>query len=127
MFTRKLLISSLVLIAAFLVLFTTPAPTSGRQNAIAALDPVQGLIQWRSADSTEDTWTTVTRAQLVQEGDWIRTDNLGLAYLTFFEGIETEILPDTVVRVAGTVISAVPRSAFARCLAHQIGVWQWEE
>ena len=42
----------------------------------------------------------MTRAGVVQEGDWIRTDALGLAYLTFFNGIDTEILSNTLVRVA---------------------------
>ncbi|NDJ77983.1 MAG: FecR domain-containing protein [Chloroflexi bacterium] len=74
------------------------ATTPSRAEIIATLDPVQGLVQYREADAPETAWQTVTRRTLVSEGDWIRTDGAGLAYLRFFEGIQTDILPNSVLR-----------------------------
>ncbi|MBN1963726.1 MAG: FecR domain-containing protein [Anaerolineae bacterium] len=74
-------------------------PVFASENPIASLDPVQGLIQFRAAEARETAWQTVTQRMLVGEGDWIRTDRVGLAYVTFFEGIEAEILPNTVVTI----------------------------
>ncbi|MBN1678911.1 MAG: FecR domain-containing protein [Anaerolineae bacterium] len=69
-------------------------------DLIASLDPQQGLVQIRPADSAETDWRTVTEIELVEEGAWVRTGPLGLAYLTYFEGIESEILPDTLIQVS---------------------------
>src|SRR3990172_4268345 len=71
-----------------------------RQNPLATLNPVQGLIQYRPANADPAAWRTVTDRILVGQGDFIRTDALGLAELTFFEGLLTEILPNTVVMVS---------------------------
>jgi hypothetical protein len=63
------------------LVFAATTPTAMGQPGGAALDPIQGLVQYRPADSAEDAWQTVTRARVVAEGDWIQTDNLGLAEL----------------------------------------------
>jgi hypothetical protein len=85
----------------FAGLYNMPLAVSRAQTeTVASLDPVQGWVQHRAADAAEDDWQTVTERQLVTEGDWIRTDSYGLAYLTFFEGVEAEILPDSVVTVS---------------------------
>ncbi|MBN1203114.1 MAG: FecR domain-containing protein [Anaerolineae bacterium] len=70
---------------------------------LASLDPVQGLIQVQAyADDPADmaSWQTVTERLLIGLGDRIRTDGAGLAYLTFFEGVEVEIGPNTLVIVS---------------------------
>jgi hypothetical protein len=93
-----------------LILLVPTVPVSGssggpdasrlaRAPIVASLDPVQGLVQHRIKDAPENEWQTATERRLIQEGDWIRTDALGMAYLTFFEGIESEILPNSVVQV----------------------------
>jgi hypothetical protein len=83
-----------------LLLPTMTLPASGQQNPVAALDPIQGLVQFRPADAPENDWRTISAAQLVGEGDWVRTDSLGQAELAFFEGNLTEILPNTLVKIA---------------------------
>lgn len=72
-------------------------------ETIASLDPVQGLVQQQtSGDDPADpaAWQTVTARILIAEGDRIRTGSDGLAYLTFFEGIDSEIGADTLVVVS---------------------------
>ena len=97
---RKCLTTALAALLIAIALTSTPQAAS-QGNIIATLDPVQGLIQRMPYNAVNPSaWETVTRADVVQEGDWIRTDALGLAYLTFFNGIDTEILPNTLVRVA---------------------------
>lgn len=90
-----------VLLLVTLLLLAGIMPAFGQEpdNPVATLDPVQGLVQYRPADAPETDWRTINRAELVEEGDWVRTDNLGLAYLTFFEGVETEILPNTQLKI----------------------------
>jgi hypothetical protein len=99
---RKFMTLSLIFAAALVAIALSSTPRAASQgSAIATLDPVQGLVQRLPVDATNpNAWETVTRAGVVMEGDWIRTGPLGMAYLTFFNGVETEILPDTVVRVA---------------------------
>jgi hypothetical protein len=65
-------------------------------DAVAMLEPVQGLVQLRQGDSD---WQSVTHPTPVGQGISIRTDARGIAYLTFFEGVQTEILPDSVMVV----------------------------
>lgn len=89
----------LPLILLVLVFGATTPTALGQPGATAALDPLQGLIQYRTADSAEDAWQTVTRVQLVAEGDWVQTDNLGMAELAFFEGNIVEILPNTRIQI----------------------------
>lgn len=88
----------LLILSALVFAATTPT-AMGQPGAVAALDPLQGLVQYRPADSAEGAWQTVTRVQLVAEGDWIQTDNLGLAEVAFFEGNIVEILPNTRIRI----------------------------
>lgn len=80
-----------------------PAAQAVQDEFIATLDPVQGFIQ-RQPDGANprvlSDWETVTERVLVAEGDRIRTDGAGRAFLTFFEGIETEIGPSTLVVVS---------------------------
>ncbi len=89
-----------ILMALALLLPAAAQPASGQPGAVAALDPLQGLIQVRGADAPEDAWETITRVRLVAEGEWVRTDHVGEAVLTFFEGNETTILPNTLIKVA---------------------------
>jgi hypothetical protein len=97
---RKRLLKSVVILGLFTVLLPlTALPASGQQNPVASLDPIQGLTQYRAANAAETDWKTVTQTQLVGEGDWIRTDNLGEANLTFFEGVQTEVLPNIMMQV----------------------------
>jgi hypothetical protein len=67
---------------------------------VASLDPLQGLVQHRPAEAAEDAWETVAVRRLVGEGDWIRTNAEGLATATFFEGVEADIWPNTLVQVS---------------------------
>jgi hypothetical protein len=80
---------------------------AGQGQAVASLDPVQGLVQVRAAGASEDDWQTITARQLVSEGDAIRTDDVGLAYLVFFEGVETEIRPLSQVEVTHLAVEEV--------------------
>jgi hypothetical protein len=81
-----------------MVLLLAVFPAHARQdNALASLEPVQGLVQILT-DSGD--WETVTDTILVSEGDSIRTSGDGMAYLTFFDGIETEIGASTLVVVS---------------------------
>ncbi len=66
---------------------------------VAVVSPVQGLVQVQRESDPAGGWRTVTAPDLVEEGAAIRTGSQGLAYLTFFEGIEAEILPESVVEV----------------------------
>jgi hypothetical protein len=92
------------------VLAAHPAHTSARvetEDYIASLEPVLGLIQHQTAqDDPRElaNWQTVTEPILVAEGDRIRTGSEGLAYLTFFEGVETEIHASTLVVVSTLIL-----------------------
>ncbi|NDJ77194.1 MAG: SH3 domain-containing protein [Chloroflexi bacterium] len=102
LFLRSLyLLVMLSLVAApGLQLFPTPA---NAQDVVAILDPVQGLVQMQptGADPQDDaSWRTVTRRAPVNEGDRIRTASTGMAFLRFFEGIQTEVGPNTLVIVS---------------------------
>ncbi|MBN1679776.1 MAG: FecR domain-containing protein [Anaerolineae bacterium] len=85
-----------------------PGPVAAQASgSLASLDPVQGLIQHQTAfENPQDpqSWHTVTQRILVGEGDRIRTDSVGLAYLTFFEGIQTQIGQSTLVVVSTLVL-----------------------
>ncbi len=92
-----------LLIFLTLWILLTPANmqiVSGQAGAVAALDPLQGVVQHRAADAPENAWQTLTRLQIVSEGDWIRTDHLGKAELVFFEGNLITILPNTQIQIA---------------------------
>lgn len=91
---------SVVFLLLVLFLSTPLLPVSGQQDALATLDPIQGLVQVRLADADENDWQTVTTVQVVNQGDWIRTDSLGQAELIFFTGSLTEILPNTLIKIA---------------------------
>lgn len=99
-FTRCVLLAvSLVL----MVTLTTPATIARQDDTVASLDPMAGLVQVQTQDDDphdDDDWRPVTRPVLVGEGDRIRTDQFGLAYLTFFEGVEIEIRGDSFVVVS---------------------------
>jgi hypothetical protein len=76
---------------------------------VATLDPVLGLVQHQTAlaDPTDLTsWDTLDGPILVREGDRIRTGNGALAYLTFFEGAESEIEESTLVVVSTLLLPA---------------------
>lgn len=93
------------LIGIFAIMLILPAGgalsgVAAQAGSVATLDPVQGMVQHHAADEPEDAWQTALTAVPVQERDGIRTDQHGLAYLTFFEGVEIEILPSSVVTVS---------------------------
>ena len=64
----------------------------------ASVEPVQGLIQLQI--SGESDWQTISDVALVNEGDRIRSDGEGVAYLTFFDGAEVEIGPNSLIVVS---------------------------
>ena len=66
-------------------------------DSVASLDPVQGVIQYDPAETPGEDWQIVTQRQLVSVGDRVRTNMDGVALLTFFTGVESEILPNTVI------------------------------
>ncbi|MBN1563380.1 MAG: hypothetical protein JXA10_06055, partial [Anaerolineae bacterium] len=86
------------------VVVSVPMDQSRAQaGPLATLDPVSGLVQHQTAFANPQdpaAWQTVIAPLLVNEGDRIRTDAAGLAYLTFFEGIQTEIRANTFVVVS---------------------------
>ncbi|MBN1680015.1 MAG: FecR domain-containing protein [Anaerolineae bacterium] len=100
----------LLLVSSPAAVFAGAVPPSragpAQAERIASLDPVQGLVQVQLAGNADQTWRSVAQRELVGEGDWVRTGPKGLAVLTFFEGIQSEILPNTLVRVGP--LSAVP-------------------
>ncbi|MCD4686838.1 MAG: FecR domain-containing protein [Anaerolineae bacterium] len=81
-----------------------PAPShAAAQDLIASLDPVEGLVLHQTIDDDPqdlDAWTVLTEPVLVNEGDRIRTGPDGLALLTFFEGVQSEIRPNAYVVVS---------------------------
>jgi hypothetical protein len=82
---------------------TVPLLARAQGDPIATLDPVQGFVQRQPADADPrvlSNWETVTERTPVAEGDRIRTDGAGLAFLTFFEGAQTEIRPSSLVVVS---------------------------
>jgi hypothetical protein len=80
-----------------MLLLAMGSPSAAQGDYTGALEPAQGLVQHQPAGA--EMWETVTRRALVGEGDWVRTDPVGLAYLRFFDGVESEVLPDSVVQV----------------------------
>ena len=74
------------------------------QISVATLDPLQGMVQVRLADEVQ--WQTVVDPVVVSANDLIRTGGAGRALLTFFEGLEADILPDSFLRV--TQLSVEP-------------------
>ncbi len=97
--TPHLLRSLIVLVLIVIALPLATRPVSGQTNPVASLDPTQGLVQYRPAAAAETDWQTLTTVQLVEEGDWVRTDSLGLADLTFFEGVQSQILPNSQLQI----------------------------
>jgi hypothetical protein len=93
-----------IVLLVLTLLITPQATTRAHQAAyIATLDPAQGLIQLQHVDDDPQditSWQTITQRTPVVEGDRIRTDHDGLAYLRFFAGVETQIGPSTLVVVS---------------------------
>jgi hypothetical protein len=93
-----------VRLLAVVILLSLLAPPSmpfvlGQSEAMASLTPLQGLVQRRADSDPEYMWQTITRAQLISEGDWVQTDNLGMAEVVFFDGNLVEILPNSLIQV----------------------------
>ncbi len=98
-----------VLIGITIAAAALPARVRALSGPLATLDPVSGLIQYQTAgDNPQDlaAWKTVIAPVLIGEGDRIRTDGAGFAYLTFFEGIQTEVRANTLVVVSTLEIPA---------------------
>lgn len=88
----------LVLSAVVLVIAGLGGEVNAQDGAnVAALDPLQGMVQWRAAES--EGWVTLAGPQVVAVGDRVHTGSQGLAVLVFFEGVEVEILPNSVLVV----------------------------
>ena len=92
----------MLVLAAVFVLLAAALPSAARDDQIlASLEPVGGVVEYQPAQSDpEGPWQPVTETMFVGEGDRIRTGGEGAAYLTFFDGIETQIMGDTWVVVS---------------------------
>jgi hypothetical protein len=81
----------------------SPATMSAQNSkSVAALVPLQGMVQWQAAET--ENWVTLQEPQTVAVGDMVRTGSQGLAVLKFFEGVEAEILPNSVLVVDNLVL-----------------------
>jgi hypothetical protein len=119
---KRVLKWSAVLALAVVLLPLTTIPVSGQpSNALASLEPLQGLVQYRPVDAAEADWRTLGDVQLVGEGDWIRTDSLGLATLTFFEGVQSDILPNSLVMVSQFKTDEQAQGVFQVTLGVSVG------
>jgi hypothetical protein len=85
-------LTAVFVLAAFLITGVGQAQDS------ATLDPIQGLVQRRGMVSED--WETIVQRILVDVGDWVQTDGAGLAELTFFDGVLSQILPNSLIQVA---------------------------
>ena len=85
---------SLLVLLGFVVAGVTHA------DNVASLDPLQGLVQHKPAEAAENAWETVAARRLVGEGDWIRTNAEGLATVTFFEGVSTDIWTNSLIQIS---------------------------
>lgn len=81
------------------------------EEAVASLEPFAETIEILPDGETE--WQPVTEPMLVNEGDQIRTDAGGWALLTYFEGVSTEILPETEVTVTTLELPTEEDGAFS--------------
>jgi hypothetical protein len=94
---KKFLLAVVIL---FSLLFpSTVRPVLGQPAPTAVLTPKQGLVQRRADSDPDYMWQTVTQDSLISESDWVQTDNLGLAQITFFDGNLVEILPNSMIQV----------------------------
>jgi hypothetical protein len=121
MFTPLRALKSLTVLALLILSLVGLMPASGQSNPVATLDPVQGLVQVRPAAAAINDWQTITGAVAVSEGDTIRTDSLGLAYLTFFEGVESDILPNTQITVGKFEVSDTTETTYQITLQIAVG------
>jgi hypothetical protein len=90
-------------------------PLEASGEYVASLEPVQGIIQIQTAqDDPQDaqSWRVITEATPIAEGDRIRTGRGGLAYLTFFEGVEVEIRESALVVVSTLLLPTDTDPAF---------------
>jgi hypothetical protein len=119
-----------VLRLGILVLLALLIPAStqiaiGQQSMTATLTPIQGLVQYRAATAPDNAWQTLPGPQIVGEGDWVRTDNLGEAQVAFFTGDLTTVLANTQVQIGklqGTDASpVVSLNQQVGDMRHQIG------
>lgn len=102
-----------------------PLSAAAQAQMIAVLDPLSGVVQHQSLDADPQdpaAWTTLTGPVLVAEGDRIRTGRAGRAYLTFFEGAETEIGPATLVVVSTLILDDLANQNFNITLDVLLGV-----
>ena len=99
----KPLMRSIWGVIGFAVLLVPGGALAQTSDYVASLEPVAGVVQHQPADADPadpQSWQTITEPVLVEEGDRIRTSVNGFAYLTFFEGIETEIRGNTLAVVS---------------------------
>lgn len=92
-----------------------PAAQVAQDAVIASLDPVQGIVQHQPAGANPQDnaqWRILRTPILVSAGDRVRTNRDGLAYLTFFEGVETQIGPNTVVVISTLDLADVANQNF---------------
>jgi len=114
-----------ILVLLALLLPASAQIATGQQGMTATLVPVQGLVQYRAVSAPENAWQTLPGPQIVGEGDWVRTDNLGEAQVAFFTGDLTTILPNTQAQIGklqGTDASPVlTLDQSVGVMRHQIG------
>lgn len=76
------------------------SPVAGQQDAAAGLVPEQGLVQVQGVNDAAAGWQKVDGWHEMYVGDSVRTDALGLAMLTFFTGMQVEVLPSSQLAIA---------------------------
>lgn len=121
--TRRLWVR-LLAIPIFLaaVILVMARPVSGQGNPVATLDPIQGLVQVHSVNTPDNQWTTITASVTVQEGDTVRTDSLGVADLTFFEGVQSEIAANSQVTIGKFQVQQQPQQPATYQVTLQVAV-----
>lgn len=122
----------LILLALFVLLGSTAplntlqaAPHPAQSGSIASLDPVEGIVQHQPADADPhdpDAWDVLTGPVVVAAGDRVRTNRDGLAVLTFFEGVASEIGPNTLIVISTLDLSALDEENFNISLDVLLGV-----
>jgi hypothetical protein len=92
---RALIVGCLLLVIGFAAAQSQAANLA--QTRVGTLDPLQGMVQVRQGDDVQ--WRTIVEPVVVGTDDLIRTGGTGRATLTFFEGVEADILPNSFLRV----------------------------
>jgi hypothetical protein len=95
----RLAVLSMIACAAIL-LPATPARVVAQVTAGATLSLLAPLVE--VARGGEGVFVSGSDGQVVQPGDQVRTGPVGVGLLTFFDGSETQVTPDTQVQLEQT-------------------------